>query len=253
LIKIAIKKVERVKTKIQGFDELVEGGIPKGHSVLVTGGPGTGKSIFCMEFLVNGAKLGENGLYVSFEQNEEDIKTQSMQFGWDLEKIKNITLLCINVKYINKKTIDRIKQVAKKNKVKRLVVDSLSTLIVNAPIYEDLSKLGVTDFLSNRTFYSPPIIGDNIVNKFLYNFIDEVKSIKECTTLITAEASEDGMSNEIILGEYSCDGVIRITFESLGGDYSRSLIVRKMRMTKNDENVHPMEISSKGVIVHSLG
>lgn len=251
-----MKKLERVKTKIKGFDELVEGGIPKGHSVLVTGGPGTGKSIFCMEFLVNGAKQGENGLYVSFEQNDEDIKMQALQFGWDLnelEKKKKLNVMSIKVKDINKKTIDKIKSFAKKNNIKRLVIDSLSTLIVNAPIYEDLSKLGVTDYLSNRTFYSPPIIGDKVVNRFLYNFIDEIKSIKDCTTLIVAEASENGMSNEIILGEYSCDGVIKITFESLGGEYSRSLIVRKMRMTKNNDDVHPMEISNKGVILHSLG
>ena len=53
---------DRVKTGVSGFDELVEGGIPKGFNVLITGLPGTGKTIFGLQYLYTGLKNGENGL-----------------------------------------------------------------------------------------------------------------------------------------------------------------------------------------------
>ncbi|MEM5815302.1 MAG: ATPase domain-containing protein, partial [Candidatus Aenigmatarchaeota archaeon] len=57
-----ISQIERIKTLIPGFDELVNGGIPKRNVVLLSGGPGTGKSIFAQQFVFNGLKQNENGI-----------------------------------------------------------------------------------------------------------------------------------------------------------------------------------------------
>ena len=66
--------MERVKTGIPGFDDLVQGGFPKGASILVSGGTGSGKSIFAMQFIYNGAKqFNEPGLYVTLETNLKNI------------------------------------------------------------------------------------------------------------------------------------------------------------------------------------
>ncbi|MBI5148916.1 hypothetical protein HZA33_04525, partial [Candidatus Pacearchaeota archaeon] len=54
------------------------------------------------------------------------------------------------------------------------------------------------------------------------------------------------------LSEFAADGLIIITFEALGGEFSRSLIVRKMRQTKNDEDIHPLEIGKNGIVVHNV-
>ena len=70
---------------------------------------------------------------------------------------------------------------------------------------------------------------------------------------MVSEASEaDGYISRDTISEFMCDGVVLVKFESMGGDYSRSLIVRKMRNTKNDEDVHPVEISEKGIIIHKI-
>ncbi|MEM4490228.1 MAG: ATPase domain-containing protein, partial [Desulfurococcaceae archaeon] len=61
--------VERIKTGIPGFDEILNGGIPKRNVVLLSGGPGTGKSIFSAQFLWNGLQMGEPGLYVVLEEH----------------------------------------------------------------------------------------------------------------------------------------------------------------------------------------
>ncbi len=244
------KSDTRVATMIPGFDNLVQGGFPRGASVLLSGGPGTGKTIFAMQYLINGASKGERVLYVSFEQPPEALRTQAAQFGWNLatlEKKGLLTLMCVPAAKITKDTIDNIAAAVKKGKIKRVVLDSLSTLVINAPIYNSLKDVVLTDLLQETTVFSPPIIGEYVVNKFLYGFIDQLRALEGCTSLLISEVT-DGE----VLGEYVCDGVVQISFESLGGDFSRSLIVRKMRATKNDEDVHPVEIGKKGIVVHTI-
>ena len=80
--------MDRVKTGIPGFDELIEGGIPKGFNVLLVGQPGAGKTIFGLQYLVNGAMQGENGLYISLDSPNEMVKSQGRRFGWDIDKLE---------------------------------------------------------------------------------------------------------------------------------------------------------------------
>ena len=77
---------ERVTTGIAGLDSLIEGGFPKGRSILVTGEPGTGKTIFGLQFLMEGLRLGEKGIYVAADEDPLDILEQAASLGWDLEK-----------------------------------------------------------------------------------------------------------------------------------------------------------------------
>jgi KaiC/GvpD/RAD55 family RecA-like ATPase len=76
--------IERVRTYIQGFDEIVNGGIPKRNVVLLSGGPGTGKSIFGYQFLYNGLKRGEPGVLVALEEHPVQVRVSMSQFGWDV-------------------------------------------------------------------------------------------------------------------------------------------------------------------------
>ena len=77
--------MERIPTGVKGLDSLIEGGFPKGSSILYTGPPGTGKTIFAIEYLYRGAaESNEKTLYITFEQQQEDLVEQAKQFGWDL-------------------------------------------------------------------------------------------------------------------------------------------------------------------------
>ena len=78
-------KTERVPTGIQGLDQVIEGGLPKGRSFLVTGDPGTGKTIFALQFLMEGLKRGEKCIFVSADEGPIDVMEQSASLGWDLE------------------------------------------------------------------------------------------------------------------------------------------------------------------------
>jgi KaiC/GvpD/RAD55 family RecA-like ATPase len=252
----SVSKSGRVATGIPGFDELVQGGFPEKSSILVCGGPGCGKTIFSMEYLLRGARdFNEKGLYVTFEQTADALRGQFTQFGWnvnELEKSGKLKIMAISIEKLTKNTIKEIQDLVRKEGIKRLVIDSLSTLVINAPIYTAPNEMAVEDVVGDNVVFSPPVIGDYIVKKFVYGFIERLREL-DCTSLLISEASEKGeYLTRDTLSEFVCDGVVLITFESLGGEFSRSLIVRKMRQTKNNEDVHPMEISPKGIIVHKI-
>ena len=78
-------QTERVSTGILGFDSLIEGGFPKGRSVLITGEPGTGKSILALQFLVEGLRRNEKCLFVTADESPMDVLEQAASIGWDLE------------------------------------------------------------------------------------------------------------------------------------------------------------------------
>ena len=246
----------RCKTGIEGFDDLVQGGFPATSTVLYTGTPGTGKTIFGLEFLYNGAmKFKEKGLYVTFEESREEVINQGKQFGWDLdalEKAKKIKIISIPAREINKKTSELIISICKKERMKRLVVDSLSTLAINAPIFSVAENLSISEVVNQNTYLSPPVVGDLMVKRFIYTFIDDLRKLKVTTLLISENSIHSDFLSRDTISEFLCDSVIVVTFESLGGAYSRSLLVRKMRQTKNDEDIHPLEISKHGIIIHSI-
>ena len=79
-------QTERVTSGIKGLDQLIEGGFPKGRSILVTGDPGTGKTIFGLQFLAEGLARGEKGIFVTADEGPLDVLEQAASLGWDFER-----------------------------------------------------------------------------------------------------------------------------------------------------------------------
>ena len=88
-------QTERVPTGIEGLDQTIEGGLPKGRSILVTGEPGTGKTIFALQFLFEGLKRGEKCMYVTADEAPMDVLEQAASLGWDLERYADTKELSI--------------------------------------------------------------------------------------------------------------------------------------------------------------
>lgn len=79
--------LDRVKTGVEAFDELVMGGLPRGRTTVVGGTPGSGKTVFATQFLVNGiTSADENGVFVTFEEPPREIENNMRSFGWDLHR-----------------------------------------------------------------------------------------------------------------------------------------------------------------------
>ena len=78
----------KVKTGIPGLDSIISGGIKMGHTVTVSGPPGSGKTTFGLQYLYSGAKdFDESGVYLTMSQNIDDIKNDCTSFGWDFDDL----------------------------------------------------------------------------------------------------------------------------------------------------------------------
>jgi len=77
---------ERAGTGVEGLDVMLGGGVPAGSVVLIRGGPGAGKTTLALQFLFEGAKRGERGLYLSLEESAEEIVANASGYGWPFEK-----------------------------------------------------------------------------------------------------------------------------------------------------------------------
>ena len=88
--------MDRVRTGVKGVDELLEGGIPEGSAVLLTGGSGTGKTIFALQYLYEGAKTYEEpGVFITLEGNVKNITWNMENFNWDIKKLQDKSMLKI--------------------------------------------------------------------------------------------------------------------------------------------------------------
>jgi circadian clock protein KaiC len=133
--------VAKAATGIAGLDEITQGGFPAGRPTLVCGGPGCGKTVLAMEFLVRGAQqFGEPGLFVSFEENPQNLVKNFRSFGFDLDAlVKRRQLKIVHVALSRKEIIEtgnfsldalliRIEQGIKEVGAKRVALDTMETI-----------------------------------------------------------------------------------------------------------------------------
>ncbi len=80
--------LQKVPTRIPGLDDILEGGLPAGRTSLVSGGPGSGKSVLGLEFLYRGALAGKPGVFVTFEESSENIRCNASTLGRDLRALE---------------------------------------------------------------------------------------------------------------------------------------------------------------------
>src|ERR1700704_819262 len=90
------QELRKVPTGIEGFDQITGGGLPAGRPTLVCGGPGCGKTLFGLEFLIHGAARGESGVFVTFEETEDDVLKNVASLGYDVPDLVKRKRLAID-------------------------------------------------------------------------------------------------------------------------------------------------------------
>jgi len=226
--------MERVKTGIEGLDEMLEGGLPRSQVVAIMGSFGTGKTTFGLQFIQQGLKQGEKGIFISLEEDQESILSAARSYGWELGPfIEQKMLAIVKLEPTDAKTtITRIKSelpdFIKSFGASRIVLDSVSLL--------------------NLLFEA-----DHEKRTNLFNLIQMVKRTG-ATCIMTAEvndsnpnASRDG------LVEYAVDGVIALRYEENRerGEIQLTVRVMKMRRIAHSRRVKPYAITGKGIEVHA--
>jgi KaiC/GvpD/RAD55 family RecA-like ATPase len=231
----------KVKTYISGLDELIEGGLIKNSTTLITGKTGTGKSSFCVSFIYFGAMNDEPGIYVLTEETKQSLKEESKNvFGFELEKLEEQNLLKVlsikpefptQVSSIEETKIlkiyiydlvDQISELVKEINAKRVVLDSTSIL-----------ELFVKDKYLGR-----------IAIAYLINSLKEMNVTSFLVGTIP-ESGEDLSTLGII--EFLVDGIIKLEFVPIAEEFKRTLVVRKMRQVNHSTLIHPFEITGEGI------
>lgn len=235
--------MNRVKTGIRGFDELVNGGIPIYDDILVSGPSGTGKMIFVMQFLYNGIKkFDEPGLFVTTKYDKEKIFRYTNAFGWDLKKLEKqgkfqliggpIVTLSKYIKKTGAKVDDMIGEivdVAKENNVKRIAIDSLNLFKLFSPeekeekivvlkLFEALSRLNCTSMLTNHC-------SENVEYPIPQRSVEESE-------------------------EFISDGNVVFYIIRNGNVFDRGIAIRKMKGTNHSRNIVSYDITNKGIVVY---
>jgi circadian clock protein KaiC len=227
--------LEKERTGIDGFDEITEGGLPKGRPTLITGGPGSGKTLFAMEFLLRGAiEYNEPGVFIAFEETEQDLRKNFSSLGFNLESLLKKKKLAIDYIYIERAEIEqtgeydleglfvRLAYAIDRIGAKRIVLDTVEALF---------SGLGDTGVLRAEL-------------RRLFRWLKD----RGMTAVITAEQGE-GMLTRYGLEEYVADCVIQLQHRVAEKITTRLMRIVKYRGSRHGTNEYPFMVGEKGLIV----
>jgi len=219
--------MEQVTTGIKGLDILLRGGLPKGSTALVSGTPGSGKTILSIQFLVNGyLQAKEKGFYISLEEDVDRMENyMSKAFGWPIRELRkkgNLIMLRSDV-YDFEKFKDLIETTVEKNGIERVVIDPITVISL---------------------FFEKPLE----IRRSLLE-LDRMLKKMNCTSLLTCEIPEGTNAiSSFGIEEFTSDGIIILTYK-IGAP--RGIVIRKMRLVDHDKEIHPFEIKEgKGIVVY---
>jgi KaiC/GvpD/RAD55 family RecA-like ATPase len=231
-------------TNIQGFDKLFkDGGIPKGNSVLVAGGPGTGKSILCRQICFNLVSKGKNCMYVSFEESQERIIKSMEDFGWDVRKyVDNGKLL---IQKINPLDILRMKfgsiggsgsATELSYKIKPLVIPKEFTPDLIA--VDSLSAIIAASITKDKNY--------RVYLQQLFSFFEDTGA----TSLLITETDPIPIRySETGIEEFLADGIIVLYNVQKKDTRENAIEILKMRYGQHQKKIVLMKITNKGINV----
>jgi len=230
-------KFPKSLTGIQGLDDITDGGVPKNRTSLLLGSAGCGKTIFAMEFLVNGITLyNEPGIFLSFEEKTDELVLNAKSLEYKLDKLVEENKLYLENLQINRYEIlkagkydleglfVRLEQAINKVNAKRVVLDSLDALF-----------FGLDSFILRSEF------------KRLLTWLKE----KQVTAVITAEVG-DGLLTRHGLEEHIADCVMVLSNRVTNQIATRRIRIIKYRGSMHGNNEYPFIIEEKGISVFPL-
>ena len=222
-------------TGINGLDEITEGGVPKGRPTLICGEAGTGKTLFSIEFIVNGAtKYNEPGVFVAFEEKSEELATNVASLGFDLNKLIADKKIRVDHVHIDRSEIEETGEYDLEGLFIRLgyAIDSIGAKRVVLDTVENLFS-----GLENEAILRAEL-------RRLFVWLKD----KGVTAIITGERGEGKLTRQG-LEEYVSDCVIVLDHRIQNQISTRRLRVLKYRGSIHGTNEYPFLIDETGISV----
>src|SRR6185295_6800320 len=227
-------EIRKAPTGISGLDEITHGGLPAGRPTLVSGGPGSGKTLLGVSFLVNGAQsYGEPGVLLTFEENAEELAQDVRSLGYDLDKLIEQKKLVVDYVHVDRSEIEetgeydleglfvRLDHAIKQIGARRVMLDTIETL------FGGLKDSGILRAELRRLF------------RWLRD--------RQITTVVTAERGEQMFTRQG-LEEYITDAVIALDHRVHEQISTRRIRVVKYRGSHHGTNEYPFLIDLDGML-----
>ena len=226
--------LEKSSSGIEGLDQITEGGLPKGRPTLICGSAGCGKTMFAMQFLVHGAENNEPGLFVSFEETQEELEKNFASLGLDLKKLEEQKKFAVEYIYMERSEIEetgefdleglfiRLAYAVEQIGAKRIVLDTIEAIFSGLP-------------------------NEFILRAELRRLFAWVKT-NGLTAIITGERGENTLTR-YGLEEYVADCVILLDNPVVNKISTRNLRIIKYRGSPHGYNEYPFLMDEDGISV----
>jgi len=233
MVENQLPNIRKCHTRIEGLDQILQGGLPTGRTTLMIGGPGSGKSLFGLEFLYRSALAGEPGIFISFEERAESLKNNAATLGWQLAPMEQAGKLFLLEGRIDPRAVITgdfgiqsffaiLDHKLKAMGAKRVVIDALDVLmrLINDSRREQDELVALHQWLAER----------------------------DVTALLTVKAPREGqLERNYDFLDYLADCVIQLDNRMLGQLSTRRLRVVKYRGSGFGSNEYPFVIGSPGI------
>ena len=237
-------RTHRVNTGIDKLDELLSGGLPGNSITLVSGTPGSGKTILCFHYLWRGLNNGENCLYLTSSEHIENILKQARELGFDFQSWVNngklkFMYLDLDKSNIHKEMDDEIKT----GNYSRVVLDSLTPVseipVLVSGVHEVIPSEGAT---SIKKFSAGSVPATRVHIRRILGILSKAN----CTAMVTSEVLEGSRSlSRDTISEFLVDGILLMDLDTTMD--RRKLTIRKMRATKHTLKPQDITITEGGI------
>ena len=228
-------------THIAGFDALMDSGIPKGNSVIVAGGAGSGKTIFCLQTLYEAAKKGEKCLYMSFEESAEKLEKHMRDFGWDPSTF--IAEGKLIIQRFNPFDITRGVDALLLKAKGELLID-IKPVLLPEGFHPD--RIVVDSLTAIASAFSGKEDSYRIYIEQLFRFFEEIGAT---SFLITETKQIPTIFSSTGVEEFLADGVIVLYNIKRGNIRENAIEILKLRGAKHQKKIVAMQITDHGVEV----
>jgi KaiC/GvpD/RAD55 family RecA-like ATPase len=234
---------EYILTGIEGFDSLLEQGIPKGNALIIAGGAGSGKTILCLQTLVNKANKGKKCLYMTLEESEEKLIQHMEDFGWnarELVKKGKLKLLRINPFDITR-NVDAL--LAKQKG--ELLIDIDPVLLPKD--YQNPDFIVIDSLTAIASAFTGKEDSYRIYIEQLFRFLEKTGAT---SFLITETEQIPKIFSQTGVEEFLADGVIVLYAIKHGNVRENAIEILKLRGAAHQKKIVAMQITSDGIKVY---